>query len=53
MKSFIETQFGYCPFIWMIPGRGVNNNIKHLKNYIIVGALTDSNSCSKDLLLTT
>ena len=30
MKSFIESQFGYCPLIWMFHGRGVNNKYNHL-----------------------
>ena len=25
MKSFIESQFGYCPLIWMFHNRGLNN----------------------------
>ena len=30
IKAFIESQFGYCPLIWMFQGRGVNNKINHL-----------------------
>ena len=30
MKMFIESQFGYCPLIWMFHGRIVNKKIKHL-----------------------
>ena len=30
MKSFIESQFGYCPLIWTFHDRGVNNKINHL-----------------------
>ena len=30
MKAFIESQFGYCPLIWMFHSKGVNNKIKHL-----------------------
>ena len=30
MKPFIESQFGYCPLVWMFHGRGVNNKINHL-----------------------
>ena len=30
MKSFIESQFGYCPLIWMFHSRGLNNKIIHL-----------------------
>ena len=25
MKAFVESQFGYCPLIWMFKGRGLNN----------------------------
>ena len=27
MKSFIESQFGYCPLIWMFHGRVLSNKI--------------------------
>ena len=30
MKAFIESQFGYCPLIWMFCGRNLNNRINHL-----------------------
>ena len=30
MKMFIESQFGYCPLIWMFHGRIVNKKINHL-----------------------
>ena len=30
MKAFIESQFGYCPLIWMFCGRNFNNRINHL-----------------------
>ena len=30
MKAFIESQFGYCPLIWMFHSRGVTNKINHL-----------------------
>ena len=33
MKSFFETQFGYCPLIWTFHGRGVNNQHIHDKNF--------------------
>ena len=44
MKTFIESQFGYCPLIWKFHGRIVNKNINHMheralqivyKDYII------------------
>ena len=30
VKSFIETQFGYCHLIWMFHSRGLNNKIKRI-----------------------
>ena len=30
MKSFITSQFGYCPLIWMFHSRGLNNKINSL-----------------------
>ena len=30
MKSFIESQFGYCPLIWMFHSRGLNNKINRI-----------------------
>ena len=30
MKPFIESQFGYCPLVWMFCGRQENNRINHL-----------------------
>ena len=30
MKSFFESQFGYCPLVWIFCGRGVNNKINNL-----------------------
>ena len=30
MKAFIESQFGYCPLIWMFHSRTLNNRINRL-----------------------
>ena len=30
MKTFIESQPGYCPLVWMFHGRIVNKEINHL-----------------------
>ena len=27
MKAFIESQFGYCPLVWMFHSRGINNKL--------------------------
>ena len=31
MKTFIESQSGYCPLIWMFHSRKVNIKINHLQ----------------------
>ena len=30
ITTFLESQFLYCPLIWMFPGRNLNNRINHL-----------------------
>ena len=30
MKAFIESQFSYCPLVWMFHNRTLNNRINHL-----------------------
>ena len=30
MKAFIESQFGYCPLVWMFCGRQANPRINHI-----------------------
>ena len=30
VKAFVESQFGYCPLIWMFHGRSLNNKINKL-----------------------
>ena len=30
MKAFIESQFGYCPLVWMFHSRTLNNRINAL-----------------------
>ena len=47
MKSFIESQFGYCPLIWMFHGRGVNRKINHLHERSLRIVYKDSNSSFK------
>ena len=31
MKTFVESQFGYCPLIWMCHSMKVNSKINHLQ----------------------
>ena len=30
LKAFVESQFGYCPLIWMFHGRRANSKINHI-----------------------
>ena len=30
LKTFIESQFSYCPLIWMFCSRSMNNKINHI-----------------------
>ena len=30
LKTFIESQFRYCPLVWMFHNRRVNNKVNHL-----------------------
>ena len=50
MKSFVESQFGYCLLIWMFSGRGVNNKINHLHERSLCIVYKDNSSSFKDLL---
>ena len=51
MKAFAESQFGYCPLIWMFHSRGLNNKTK---SYTLVRALSitynDKSSTFQELL---
>ena len=50
MKAFIESQFGYCPLIWMFHSRGVNNKINHLHERSLRIVFKDNISSFEDLL---
>ena len=50
MKSFIESQFGYCPFVWMFCGRKSNNRINHLHERALRIVYNDNQSSSENLL---
>ena len=50
MKAFIESQFSYCPLIWIFHSRGVNNKIHHLHERSLQTVFKDNISSFKDLL---
>ena len=50
MKTFIESQFSYCPLIWMFHGRIVNKKINHLHERALRIVYKDYISSFEDLL---
>ena len=50
MKSFIESQFGYCPLIWMFHSRGLNNKINRIHERALRIAYNDTSSSYGELL---
>ena len=50
MKAFLESQFNYCPLIWMFHSRGVNNKINHLHEQSLRIVYKDNVSYFEDLL---
>ena len=50
MKSFIILQFNYCPWIWMIHNRGLNNKINYIHKRALRTVYNDYSSNFEDLL---
>ena len=50
LKTFIESQFGYCPLIWMFYSRRVNDKINHLHELSLRIVYKDNYSSYVDLL---
>ena len=50
LKTFIESQFGYCPLIWMFYSRRVNDKINHLHELSLLIVYKDNYSSYVDLL---
>ena len=50
MKSFIESQFGYCPLIWMLHIRGLNNKINRIHERALRITYNDKSSSYSELL---
>ena len=50
MKSFIISQFNYCPLISMIHNRGLNNKINHIHERALRIAYNEYSSSFVDLL---
>ena len=50
MKSFITSQFGYCPLIWMFHSRHLNNKINKIHERALRITYSDQSSTYKELL---
>ena len=50
MKSFILSQFGYCPLVWMFHSRKLNNRINRIHERALRLVYEDSQSTFMELL---
>ena len=51
MKSFVESQFSYCPLVWMFYSRSLNNRINKLQERSLRILYRDDISSFEDLLI--
>ena len=50
IKSFVDSQFSYCPLIWMFCSRSLNNKINKLQGRALCILYKDYDSSFEDLL---
>ena len=50
MKSFITSQFSYCPLIWMLHSRALHNRINNIRERALRLTYKDSKYSFKQLL---
>ena len=50
MKAFVESQFSYCPLIWMLHSRGLNNKINRTHERVLRIIFNDKSSAFQKLL---
>ena len=50
MKSFITSQFGYCPLIWVFHSRKLNNKINSIHERALKITYNDRKSSFEELL---
>ena len=50
MKTFVESQFNYCPLIWMIHSRHLNNKINNLHEKALRIVYSNYKSTFQELL---
>ena len=51
MKSFIESQFNYCPLVWMFCGRMANTRINNIHERALRLVYNDEESSFEELLI--
>ena len=51
MKSFIESQYSYCPLVWMFHDRNLNNKINRLNERTLRMLYKDDCSIFNELLI--
>ena len=51
IKAFIESQFAYCPLVWVFCSRSSNNRINHLDERALRIVYNDHSSTFEDLLV--
>ena len=49
MKAFIESQFGYCPLVWMFHSRSLNNKINRIHKRALRITYNDKSSSFQNL----
>ena len=50
MNSFIESQFGYCPLVWMFCSRSINNKINRIHERALRITYNNKSSSCQGLL---
>ena len=50
IKAFIESQFGYCPLVWMFHSRSLNNKINRIHERALRITYNDKSSNFQELL---
>ena len=50
-KAFIQSQFAYCPLVWMFHGRDIENKINRLHERVLRIVYADHDSTFEELLL--
>ena len=49
-KEFVESQFNYCPLIWMLHSRTLNNKINHIHERALRNVHSDYKSSFNEIL---